>query len=69
MKNALYLLILGALMLPACGGSEDPAPADNGQDPLEQVPDADAAAAEADKIDAENAEQAMDEIEKELDGE
>lgn len=69
MKKSLYLLILSALLLPACGGSEDPAPEAGGQDPLEQVPDADAAAAEADAINADNADEALADLEKELDSE
>jgi|SaaInl4_150m_RNA_FD_contig_21_2234690_length_247_multi_3_in_0_out_0_1 hypothetical protein len=68
MKKSIYLLLFCALMLPACGGSEDPV-SDANADPLEQVPDADAAAAEADAINADNADQAMADIEKELDSE
>ncbi len=68
MKKSIYLVLLCAFLLPACGGSEDPAP-DANADPLEQVPDADAAAAEADAINADNADQAMSDIEKELEGE
>ncbi|MBC8405668.1 MAG: hypothetical protein HQ519_11720 [Planctomycetes bacterium] len=66
MKRFHYLMIFTALMLPACGGDEKPTD-DASADPLEQVPDADAAAAEADSINADNADQALADLEKELD--
>jgi hypothetical protein len=66
MKTISFFTLLIVLGLPACGNSEPPNSALS-DDPLQQVPDADAAAAEADSINLENADQALSDLEKELD--
>jgi hypothetical protein len=66
MKPFRYIVLLTALSLPACGDSETPN-GDQSADPLQEVPDADAAAAEADAINADNAADELSELQKEMD--
>ncbi len=65
MKPFALLLALTAFCLPACGSSDAPAD-DQVQNPLEEVPNADDAAAEADAINADNADQTLADLEKEM---